>query len=98
MADVLIQTSQFEALLRGSVTRFNEWRARNPAANIDLSGADLRGANLVGANLCCANLRGVQLSGAHIAGADFRRARLDESTWQFLRDETKTTLLFFDGA
>jgi uncharacterized protein YjbI with pentapeptide repeats len=60
------------ALLKKSVTAWNEWRLENESTRPDLSGADLTGADLTGASemrsrsgyTLVANLRGADLSGA----------------------------------
>ena len=67
------------ALLKNSVTEWNQWREENPELTPDLRYAnfqktDLEGANLTGANLqdaffFDANLRGTILNGANLTGA-----------------------------
>jgi uncharacterized protein YjbI with pentapeptide repeats len=74
------------ALLKGSVSSWNAWRAGRDATpdlsraglrGVDLSGFDLSQTDLHGADLRGANLSGTDLSGAHLEGANFFKAVLD---------------------
>ena len=72
------------ALLKSGVDAWNQWRAKNLRAKVDLSGAVLspsrlrllRGADLRVANLSRANLSGATLIGANLGWANLSRARL----------------------
>ena len=74
-------------LLKQGTQAWNAWRAKHPAATIDLSrgalrGLDLEGVDLSGADLKDADLRGANLSGAnlavaHLYGANLFKAVLD---------------------
>lgn len=66
-------------LLKQGVTDWNVWKAKNPAAEIDLSEADFSGANLQGANLRKVNLRGANLQGANLSKAGLRDSILTEA-------------------
>jgi uncharacterized protein YjbI with pentapeptide repeats len=76
---------------QGDWDRWNEWRKKYPARQLDLrgarltgdflqefnfSGADLRRSLLVGTHLLKANLSGADLSDATLTGADLRHANL----------------------
>lgn len=78
-------------LLRQGTAAWNDWRAANPDARPDLSGADLSdmdlaeanfseidlsGTELFGANLRRANLKMATVSGADLSGADLSGAEL----------------------
>lgn len=72
---------QHVTLLRRGVAEWNRWRADNPQATPDLTGAGLRGldfsgANLAGAELTGADLRGTILEGSSLAGAELAAANL----------------------
>ena len=68
------------ALLQRGVDVWNNWRAANPDAKIDLAGADLTGAILIGANLTGANLSKATLYHANLSGANLRSATMTEET------------------
>ena len=68
-------------LLKQGTQAWNAWRAKHPAATIDLSrgalrGLDLEGVDLSGADLKDADLRGANLSGANLTGAHLEGANL----------------------
>lgn len=75
------------AMLRRSVSEWNEWRKKNEHVPVDLNRADLLSADLSFANLSGADLRYVSLSGAtltytglgraHLNGAHLNEARLN---------------------
>lgn len=69
------------SLIQEDVDVWNKWRAENPDARPDLSGADFSQADLMMANLAGADLQGVsfvmaKLQGADLSGADLRKANL----------------------
>lgn len=95
MTDASLNREQFDLLMdcseKHDLTKWNEWRRRNPdrpvlLQNANLAKAWLRGADLRQADLRGANLRSVDLSGArrpdyswrwaNLSGADFRKADL----------------------
>ena len=68
------------ALLKKSVTEWNEWRRENHQVTPDLLLGNFQGANLRGANLDGANLKGAffyesKLIGAYLNGADLSEAK-----------------------
>ena len=74
------------ALLRGSASAWNAWRAGRDATpdlsraglrGVDLTGFDLSQTDLRGADLRGADLTGTTLSGAHLEGANLFKAVLD---------------------
>jgi hypothetical protein len=67
--------SEYLALIRKGVTKWNQWRWENPASFPDLGSADL--SNL---NLRCANLWGVNLSKTNLREAKLDDANLREAT------------------
>jgi hypothetical protein len=64
------------ALLKAGVEGWNQWRAREPESEVDLSEAKLSGANLSRANLSRTNLGKADLSEAILIAADLYRADL----------------------
>ncbi len=56
-----------------------QWRARQPAAALDLGDADLTGLNLPGADLRGADLSNAGLEGADLRGTDLRDSDLRET-------------------
>ncbi len=64
-------------ILRRSVSGWNQYRADNPDAAVDLRGAYLEGADLRGADLRLANLRLADLRLANLRLADLRGADLE---------------------
>lgn len=64
------------ALLKSSVTAWNNWRTENHNIKPKLSGAYLSGANLNRANLSDADLSGADLRGANLSDADLSGANL----------------------
>lgn len=74
---------QLKILLKGAAT-WNQWRADNPKATIDLGNAVLSEADLTGVDLRYARVEGARLSGANLSRADLRyayfaRARLRQA-------------------
>jgi hypothetical protein len=65
------------ALLRRGVEAWNAWRAENPDAPIELTGAELGGMSLVQANLVRAQLERAHLEGADLSGALLFGANLE---------------------
>lgn len=69
------------ATLRRGIPAWNDWRAADPSATPDLSGADLHGtdfsgANLEGTNFTRSRLANTKFAGAQVGGATFREADL----------------------
>ena len=71
---------------------WNRWRAENPDADIDLTGAILREADLRHANLIEARLANAQLTQADLRGAELASADLSNANVPYadLRDATLT--------
>ena len=75
--------------LKQGIEAWNAWKAKNPDAEIDLSGAqlchidlrqaNLRRASLEGANLSCADLSQAGLRDANLSGANLSRANLSNA-------------------
>jgi hypothetical protein len=79
----MADTTQLE-ILKSGVTAWNEWREKNPKAEIDLQKASLEGVNLKGADLRRANFKEANLSkadirGTNLAGAEFIQANLTKT-------------------
>ncbi len=68
------------ALLKAGVEGWNEWRKKNPNAEIDLKMADLEGDYFVGADLKGADLSGANLFAAHLSKADLSGANLNSAS------------------
>ena len=74
-------------VLKGGVTKWNNWRKQNSKVLPDLSGANLsrvnfEGANLAGTILCDADLSYANLSRANLSGAKLQRANLGETIFK----------------
>ena len=67
------------ALLKTGVSAWNEWRARNPSAKVDLSDAFLMFTDLRGANLDDANLKRAYLDSANLIDASSSHAALSSA-------------------
>lgn len=74
--NVLTNDNLIELLQFGKVTKFNQFRADNPAFEIDLSGAYLAYINLNYANLSGAYLKGTIFRGANLKSANLKGAML----------------------
>ena len=96
MPETIVPKEDLVAVLRQSVPKFNEWRARNPAVPVDLSGVDLGGVDLRGANFRGADLVGANLIGASIGGADFRRAKMDRKAWETVAAQQGAAAVIMD--
>lgn len=68
---------QLEIISEDGVQRWNSWRAENPEALTDISGADIQHVYLQGANFENTNLQG-----ANLQGSDFQRANFQNATLQ----------------
>lgn len=64
------------ALLKRSVSEWNQWRTDNPSVKPDLTEADLAGANLLGANLSAADLTDATLTDTNLTEANLADAKL----------------------
>lgn len=64
-------------MLQKGAAAWNRWRASQPGAALDLSGAKLVRAPLAGADVSGANLRGANLTRATLAGSNLRGADLE---------------------
>jgi len=64
------------AVLKKSVSKWNQWREKNPEVTPDLRYSDLQGINLQIANLRETNLQGANLEGANLSEADLVSANL----------------------
>ena len=64
-------------LLKQGTQAWNAWRAKHPAATIDLSRGALRGLDLEGVDLSGADLKDADLRGANLSGANLFKAILD---------------------
>lgn len=70
------------AMIKKGVKAWNDWRAENPDAIIDLNDAKLPDTDLSGADLRTAWLNGVDFSGTDLTGANLSQARLDGANLQ----------------
>ena len=66
-------------LLKQGTQAWNAWRAKHPAATIDLSRGALRGLDLEGVDLSGADLKDADLRGANLSGANLKGAHLEGS-------------------
>ncbi len=87
---------QYELLIR-SVADWNQYRAGNPDAAVDLRGADLDGAYLDGADLRGADLEGADLHGAYLAHTILIDAGQDHRGYRFVGVPAKEGLRILAG-
>jgi len=66
-------------ILHSGVSKWNEWRTKNPLVHPDLGGAILREKNLVSANLSDTNLSRAILSGSNLRDADLSGSDLSKA-------------------
>lgn len=69
-------------MIRKGVKTWNDWRAENPEAFIDLNNANLSDIDLSGCNLAGAWLNKVNFSGSNLNNANLTDAKLDDANLQ----------------
>ena len=73
---------QLEIISEDGVQRWNSWRAKNPKALTDISGADIPNVYLQGANFQNTNLQGAKLQSANLQGANLQGSNLQDADLQ----------------